>query len=194
MPAIVDLVPPEIVLTFTAFLEFCYIVRMPTFDETALNALDDALERFCEHRKIFVSSGVRPDGISLPRQHSIQHYHWLIEQFGAPDGLSSSLTESAHIAAVKEPWKRSSHFEELLQILITNQRMNNLAAFHSRLFSAGLLDVPLLPKGTQAIAMNSGGTHRGHVNDSETFETIVQFSERPGGHTIHFHSIINVFN
>jgi hypothetical protein len=84
LPAIVDLVPAEMVLAIAAYLDFSYIARQSSFDVASLKALDDALERFFKHRKIFVTSGVCPDGISLPHHHAIQHYHWLIEQFGAP--------------------------------------------------------------------------------------------------------------
>jgi len=52
----------------------------------------------------------------------------LIREFGAPNGLCSSITESKHIKAVKEPWRRSSRFEALGQMLLTNQRLDKLAA------------------------------------------------------------------
>ncbi len=111
--------------------------------------------------------GVCPDGINLPCQHSLQHYHRLIQQFGAPDGLSTSITESKHIDAVKKPWCHSSHFEELKQILLINQRLDKLAAFHSHLFGEGLLDVPLVPEGTQKISNDSDSD-----SDSDDLEGI----------------------
>ncbi|KAH9975649.1 hypothetical protein BJV74DRAFT_862382 [Russula compacta] len=46
--------------------------------------------------------------------HSLEHYRRNIQLFGAPNGLCSSITESKHIKAVKEPWRRSSHFEALV--------------------------------------------------------------------------------
>lgn len=143
------------VKAISAFLDFCYIVRQPSLNEADLRALDDALERFCRHRDIFVKMGICPDGISLPRQHSLQHYHRHIVQFGAPEGLSTSITESKHIHAVKKPWRRTNHFEELTQMLLINQRMDKLGAFRARLFGEGLLNVPLVPEGNDAIAMDS---------------------------------------
>ncbi|KAH9037927.1 hypothetical protein EDB85DRAFT_1888285 [Lactarius pseudohatsudake] len=53
-------------------------------------------------REIFRTSGVRPKGFNLPRQHSMVHYVHLIQEFGAPNGLCSSITESRHITAVKK--------------------------------------------------------------------------------------------
>jgi hypothetical protein len=40
---------------------------------------------------------------------------------------------------VKEPWRRSSHFEALGQMLVTNQRLDKLSALHVDFLSHGLL-------------------------------------------------------
>jgi hypothetical protein len=76
----------------------------------------------------------------MPRQHSIMHYHALIRLFGAPNGLCSSITESKHIRAVKEPWRRSNCNEALGQILITNQRLDQLAAARTDFSQRGMLN------------------------------------------------------
>ncbi|KAG2150701.1 uncharacterized protein EDB93DRAFT_1327959 [Suillus bovinus] len=46
----------------------------------------------------------------------------------APNGLCSSITESKHIKAVKQPWRRSSKYNALSQMLLTNQRLDKVAA------------------------------------------------------------------
>ena len=56
------------------------------------------------------------------------HYRFLIQDFGAPNGLCSSITESKHIKAVKKPWRRSSKHGALAQILVINERLDKLAA------------------------------------------------------------------
>jgi hypothetical protein len=122
-----------------ALVDFIYIARRDIIDSNSLNALDDALERFHMHRKIFQTSGVRPNGFNLPRQHSLIHYHKLIRAFGAPNGLCSSITESKHIKAVKEPWRRSNRFEALSQMLLTNQRLDKLAASRVDFAHRGML-------------------------------------------------------
>jgi hypothetical protein len=99
-----------------------------------------ALERFHECRKIFQECGVHPDGFSLPRQHSLVHYESSIQVFGAPNGVCSSITESKHITAVKEPWRRSNRFKPLRQMLVTNQRLDKLAASHVDFKDHGMLD------------------------------------------------------
>ena len=131
------------VRALAAFLDFCYLVRRNIIDESTLDAIDDALARFHRDRVIFEQAGVRPDGFSLPRQHSMKHYRLLIQLFGAPNGLCSSITESKHIKAVKEPWRRSSHFEALGQMLVTNQRLDQLAAARIDFTARGMLSTPL---------------------------------------------------
>ena len=121
-------VPIDITKTLVAFMDFCYIARLDAITESSLNALDSALEQFHRYRKIFQASGVRPTGFSLPRQHSLVHYRHHIEKFGAPNGLSSSITESKHITAVKKPWRRSNRHEALGQMLVINTRNDKLAA------------------------------------------------------------------
>jgi hypothetical protein len=139
LPAIEGHVPREMVKTLRAFLEFCYIARHNVQDTKSLAGLKDALSRFHKHRIIFKDCGVRPDGFALPRQHSLIHYPALIRAFGSPNGLCSSITESKHIKAVKEPWRRSSRYEAMGQMLLTNQRLDKLAASRVDFTKRGML-------------------------------------------------------
>ncbi|KAG2100144.1 uncharacterized protein F5147DRAFT_747170 [Suillus discolor] len=138
IPAIEGHVPKEMVQALRALLNFIYIARR-IISSNSLDAMDDALKRFHRYREIFRTSGVRPRGFNLPRQHSLIHYHKLIRAFGAPNGLCSSITESKHIKAVKEPWRRSSRFEALSQMLLTNQRLDKLAASRVDFVDHGML-------------------------------------------------------
>lgn len=127
------------VRTIRAFLEFCYIARKNVLTEDDLSELQSALTRFHQYREIFISTGVR-DNFSLPRQHSMVHYPSLIRLFGAPNGLCSSITESMHIRAVKEPWRRSNRNQALGQMLVTNQRLDQLAAARTDFECRGMLN------------------------------------------------------
>jgi hypothetical protein len=130
------------VRAISAFMDFCYLVRRSVIDEDDLVDIDTAVANFHHHRVAF--NRVRPDGYSLPRQHSLKHYRFLIQEFGAPNGLCSSITESKHIKAIKEPWRRSSRFEALPQMLVTNQRLDKLAAARVDFQARGMLKTPLL--------------------------------------------------
>jgi hypothetical protein len=111
----------------SAFLDFCYIARRNAISTEDLDSLKGALARFHNYRDIFIQTGVRIH-ISLPRQHSLIHYLRSICLFGSPNGLCSSITESKHIKAVKEPWRRSSRYCALVQMLHTISRLDKLEA------------------------------------------------------------------
>lgn len=130
--------PPDIVRTISAFIEFCYIARRSVLTETTLAEMEQALQDFHHHREVFRTTGVR-DNFSLPRQHSLNHYARHIREFGAPNGLCSSITESRHIKAIKQPYRRSSRFEALSQILLINQRLDKLAAARAEFTARGML-------------------------------------------------------
>lgn len=121
-----------------AFLEFCYIARRDVIDTKSLEQLQDALARFYQLRTIF-EEHVRTTGFNLPRQHFLEHFPTLIRSFGAPNGLCSSITESKHIKAVKKPWRRSNRYQALGQMLLTNQRLDKLAASRVDFASRGML-------------------------------------------------------
>src|SRR5436190_24087350 len=93
-----------------AFMECCYIARRNAITSSDLETFEQHLARFQDLRNIFVETGVRKS-LSLPRQHALSHYVRKIELFGSPNGICSSITESMHIRAVKEPWRRSNRFE-----------------------------------------------------------------------------------
>lgn len=128
LPAISGLVPSSMVETIAAFTEFFYIIRRDVLDEEDLQEAEHALNKFERLRTVFQESGVRPTGFSLLRMHALRHFLAHIRNFGAPNDLCSSITESKHTKAVKEPYRRSSWFEALGQMLLTNQRLDKLAA------------------------------------------------------------------
>ena len=121
-----------------AFLEFCYIAWCNVHDMQSLEELDEALQRYHHYCKIFITTGVRT-GFNLPCQHVLIHYSKAICMISALNGLCSSIMESKHIEVVKEPWRRSSHFEALRQMLLTNQCANKLAAARANFKQQGML-------------------------------------------------------
>ncbi|KAL1753654.1 hypothetical protein FB107DRAFT_217331 [Schizophyllum commune] len=127
LAAIAGHVPADMCRAFSSFLDFCYIARRNAITAPMLVELQAALDRFHRFRQVFIDVGIRED-ISLPRQHSLKHYARSIRLFGSPNGLCSSITESKHIKAVKEPWRRSSHYNALSQMLVANVRLDKVNA------------------------------------------------------------------
>jgi hypothetical protein len=140
LSAIEGHVPAEMIRCFSAFLEFCYIARQNLHTRETLLRLEKALADFMHYREFFRTCGVRPGGFGLPRQHAMTHYPTFIRRFGAPNGLCSSITESKHIKAVKEPWRRSNRYEAIGQMLLINQRLDKLAALRVDFMQRGMLN------------------------------------------------------
>ncbi|KIK13423.1 hypothetical protein PISMIDRAFT_18013 [Pisolithus microcarpus 441] len=166
-------VPRDIVRTFRAFLEFCYIARRNVIMESALEELNDALQRFYHYREFFKTVEVATT-FSLPRQHSMKHYVELIRQFGAPNGLCSSMTENKHIRAVKKPYRRSNKYKALGQMILTNQRLDKLAASRADFTARGMMNGTCLSAALDVCARlsstnehNTGGVSREDGDEDE---------------------------
>ena len=67
------------------------------------------------------------------------HYFDNIKDFGSPNGLCSSITESKHITAVKRPWRQSNKHMALPQMLKSNQGLDKLAAARADFTVRGML-------------------------------------------------------
>ncbi|KAG1853777.1 hypothetical protein C8R48DRAFT_610553 [Suillus tomentosus] len=135
-------------------LEFCYLVWHNVITEDTLTQIQDALRRFHHYHKIF---DIVILTFSLPRQHSMTHYMDMIRLFGALNGLCSLITESKHIKVVKEPWRWSSRHNALGQMLVTNQRLDKLAASHVDFDARGMLTGTILSSTLTAIGKSISG-------------------------------------
>ena len=139
LAAIKGLVPDDMVQCVREFVECCYITRRNAITSSDLDAFNRHLKQFHELRNVFIEAGVRTS-ISLPRQHALMHYASKIECFGSPNGVCSSITESTHITAVKEPWRRSSRNNPLPQMVQTISRLYKLSALRHVFKNRGMLD------------------------------------------------------
>ncbi|KAJ6609298.1 hypothetical protein B0H10DRAFT_2166369 [Mycena sp. CBHHK59/15] len=125
--AVAGYLPSDMVKALLAFMDFCYLVHRNTITTPDLTSISSALSRFHQYRDIFIQCGVRID-ISLPRQHSLIHYLRFIRLFGSPNGLSA-----------KEPWRRSSQYNALAQMLVTLSRLDKLAVARHEFASRGMM-------------------------------------------------------
>ena len=158
--------PPDIIQTFTAFLQFCYIAHRNVITEDSLEELNKALKQFHKYCAMF-SGAVRADGLArflLPQQHSMVHYHNNIKNFGAPNGLCSSITESKHITAIKSPWHHSSRYKALSQILKANQRLDKLVAARVDFANCRMLVNPVLITLTPNTTSDNGDNNDNYDN------------------------------
>jgi hypothetical protein len=108
-------------------LECLYRIRADEHDDNSLAELAEHEQLYVQLREIFRTTGVRED-FNLPRQHGLFHFGPNIKRFGSANGLCTTLTESKHRKVIKEPWRRSSHYEALPQMLQINSRLDQLRA------------------------------------------------------------------
>ncbi|KAG1737112.1 uncharacterized protein EDB91DRAFT_1347909 [Suillus paluster] len=172
LPAIEGHVPRDMVRAFRTLLEFCYLVRRNIVTEGTMLQIQDALVQFHRYRQIFETMGT-VSHFSLPRQHSMCHYADMIRLFGAPNGLCSSITESKHIKAVKNPWRWSSKNNTLGQMLLTNQRLDKLAA------SRHEDQPPALAGAPPVVLPTEDGIDDGEAVDGPTVLAFVQLAKTP---------------
>ncbi len=92
-----------------------------------------------------------------------------------PNGLCSSITESKHIKAVKEPWRRSSRFEALGQMLVINECLDKLAATHVDFRIRGMLYSSLF--GDMAMGVPSSDLNDNEDNDADAIESAEVLAE-----------------
>ncbi len=97
------------VRAFSAFLNFYYITCCEFLTEDMLVEMQEYLNWFYHYRTVFITTGVCED-LNPLCQYSLRHYIQLIQDYGALNGVYSSITKLAHIRAVKKPWCRSSQF------------------------------------------------------------------------------------
>jgi len=84
-------------------MDACYIAHCNAITAPALEHFCECVENVHKLWNIFIKAGVL-DSVSLPHQHAFKHFYHAIQLFGSSNGLCSSITESKHIKAVKEPW------------------------------------------------------------------------------------------
>ncbi|KAH9916112.1 uncharacterized protein BXZ73DRAFT_92536 [Epithele typhae] len=138
LPALVGLVPDRIVECIRVFLDFAYLARQSVHTTHTVDHMEELLEEFRNLRQVFIDTGVRDD-ISLPRQHGLDHMPDAIEQFGSLNGVSTSITETKHIVAVKQPWRASNRGDALPQMLRRIVRVGKINALRVSLSQSGHL-------------------------------------------------------
>jgi len=99
-----------------------------------------------------------------------------IKNFGSPNGLCSSITESKHIIAVKRPWRRTNKHTALPQMLKVNERLDKLAAARADFTARGMLADSCL---VQAFKNAPGAT----AGDGEDVDEDSYESDETNSHT-----------
>ena len=154
LTAIAGYVPSAIVQSIAVFMDACYIACHNAITAPALKHFCECAQKFHKLWNIFIEAGAQ-DAISLPRQHALNHFYHAIHLFGSPNGLCSSITESKHIKAVKEPWHWPSQHQALIQMLQIIVQMDKMTVLHWIFSDHGML-VGMTSSYTASIRVQEG--------------------------------------
>ena len=113
--------PVRIIRSVRAILDFVYLAQYPLHSTQSLQAMEDALQRFHDNKKVFVDLGIRQD-FNFPKLHFTEHYRHLIETFGTTDNFNTEYTERLHIDLAKEAYRATNHKEEYVQMTLWLER------------------------------------------------------------------------
>ena len=136
--AIAGYVPSAMVRCVAAFMNACYVARRNSIDSPSLEYFRDCVDTYHDLRTVFPEAGLCVKQ-SVPRQHALTHFYQGIHLFGSPNGLCSSITESKHIRVVKIPWRMSSRYHALTQMLRIIERMEKMQALRRHFEDNGML-------------------------------------------------------
>ncbi|PPQ88480.1 hypothetical protein CVT25_012030, partial [Psilocybe cyanescens] len=129
LAAITGYVPSAMVQCIATFIDACHITH-----HNAITSPSPQHLKSC----VFIDAGVW-ESISLPQQHALSHYFYSIHLFTSPNGLCSSITESMHIKAVKEPWQRSNRYNALTQMLQSLVQMDKMDVLQQHFTASGMM-------------------------------------------------------
>ncbi|KAI6040530.1 hypothetical protein EDC04DRAFT_2867574 [Pisolithus marmoratus] len=104
----------------------------------------------------------------IQKNHAVKHYKQLIQLFGAPNGLCSSITKLKHVKAVKKPYQHTNKYHTLDQMLLINQQLDKLAVSQADFDSRGMLQGTCLLMSQGDYEEVSGPRVKVHHNQATT--------------------------
>jgi hypothetical protein len=124
--------PLALIRSIRSLLDFLYLAQYPVHTSETLRLLQQSLERFHEHKQIFVDLGIRND-FNLPKLHSLAHYAESIQLFGTTDNYNTEYTERLHIDLAKDAYRATNHRDEYSQMTVWLERKEKVLQHQSYL-------------------------------------------------------------
>ncbi|KAG9120223.1 hypothetical protein FRC07_004366, partial [Ceratobasidium sp. 392] len=131
MAVMAGLVPENVLPVILAVLDFIHFARLPVHTTETLALLDDALERFHQHKHVFVDHGVR-EHFNINKIHAMCHYVEAIRELGAADAYNTETPERLHIEFAKRAYKatnRRNFFAQMTVYLERREKVNKFDAY-----------------------------------------------------------------
>ena len=116
---------PQVLTVARALLDFIYFSQFQLHTTKTLAKLEQCLNTFHEHKKIFVELEIRKH-FNIPKLHFILHYLECIRSLGSADGYNSESPERLHIDFAKAAYRASNKRDYVEQMAIWLQRQEAL--------------------------------------------------------------------
>ncbi|QRV89363.1 hypothetical protein RhiJN_17381 [Ceratobasidium sp. AG-Ba] len=139
LPAVADS-NVRVVRVARSLMDFMYLAHYSLLTDEDLDAMEDALRTFHDHKDVFEELGtVATDkGFhGIPKIHMISHYTHLIRQLGTPDGYNTETSERLHIDFAKMGYRASNKVNATKQMAIYIQRLEAIAMHAAHLAAVG---------------------------------------------------------
>ncbi|KAI0683265.1 hypothetical protein BC835DRAFT_1472233 [Cytidiella melzeri] len=121
-------VPSAVLQAAVAVLDFIYYAQLHVHTTVTLQALDEALVKFHQHKHVLVDAGIRKH-FNIPKIHALTHYVSAIKSRGAADGYNTELPERLHIDLAKDAYRASNRREYVIQMAKWLRRQESVAEF-----------------------------------------------------------------
>ncbi|QRV84442.1 hypothetical protein RhiJN_12458 [Ceratobasidium sp. AG-Ba] len=128
------LVPESTLPAILAIIDFIHFARLPVQTTETLALLDDALDRFHEHKDVFIQYGIRSH-FNINKIHAMCHYAEAIRELGAVDAYNTETPERLHIEFAKRAYKATNRKNFFEQMTIYLERRERVVKFDSYLRS-----------------------------------------------------------
>lgn len=129
------LVPEDVLPAIVAIIDFVYYARLPAHTTGTLDRLDEALQRFHDHKDVFIKYKIRTD-FNINKIHSMCHYYEAIMELGAADGYNTETPERLHIEFAKRAYKATNRTRFFAQMTTYLERRERVAKFDAYLRTA----------------------------------------------------------
>ncbi|KAG8708011.1 hypothetical protein FRC08_000162 [Ceratobasidium sp. 394] len=139
LPAVAGSQPSEAVAATRCLMDFMYRAHLPQLDDDDLDQLDSDLARFHDLKHIFVSHGGVKDWDAIPKLHMLNHYTYLIREFGTTDGYNTETSEWLRIDCVKVFYRASNKVDPTEQMITNLQQREAWAIQRIRLEDQNLI-------------------------------------------------------
>jgi hypothetical protein len=125
---LIGLVDDCIIKASVAILNIVYFMRYESHDNTTLDLLQDAIDRFHKNKAVFIDLKIWTH-FNIPKLHALQHYVDSIQLFGTVDGYNTEILEQLHIDMAKKAYWASNHHDHTSQMATWLHQQEKMAYF-----------------------------------------------------------------